>query len=674
MRERVEPSDPFVANDPWLRRLLDALIVVAVLWSVGSAGYAAWAQDWTTDEPVHLAWSDRFWRDGATERDSAARFDSKTPVHVMNVIARSIAAGRGIDDERRLRFIARLPQIAWLFVAFLAAGGIGWRVGGSIVARLAVLLAALDPNLTAHGSVITTDMPLAAATGLVLWAALRHRARPSIPGGIALGAAIGLSLVAKFSAVLLVPIALGVAFFKTGVEGRRLARQIGICLCAAWIVLGAAYRFDRVLAPIGPATWKSSLFVSASSSLPSFPAPLPMSFLEGIDRSRYRDATVPLSIAIAGQVTDHPLWYYFVVAWAFKTPIALIVISLLCVPWIVRRSIQDVEIRWLLIHQVVTLGFFSVAFRTQLGYRFVLMLIPVTSALVAVVLSRLSARRIAIVASVVAVISLIEARPFFDDPIAFSNALVRPKAKAYLYLANADIDWNQNRDRWVEKRKAASLPDNGVLNAPDLQLGLNVVSTSVMAGVAPGDRFRWAREHLEPRGIAGWTHHYFDVTETQYDSFLEEARKLEPTPDARELCGLSAEGEMDPPGRVLPLVAPDAPSGLRVSVLCVATRRGTDIAARADAGRFDFVPSANADLKTYLGPGTRVVFRLTPGVHAFAILETPYRREELDYHLEASFWPERHGALLRILHVDAASLPSGSGLARWFGSSESAER
>ena len=111
-----------------------------------------------------------------------------------------------------------------------------------------------------------------------------------------------------------------------------------------------------------------------------------------------------------------------------------------------------------------TSRFFSFAFKTQLGFRYTLMLVPVTYALVGAAASQtLSRRGLALLALFVASLSLAETSRYWGDPLAFSNVLVQPKVKAYLFLANADIDWNQNRDRWLKLGKATGLPDNGAL-------------------------------------------------------------------------------------------------------------------------------------------------------------------------------------------------------------------
>lgn len=640
-------------------RLIGILAAACAAFSLGFAGYAAWDQDWTTDEHVHLAWSERFWNSGEDERDSAGRYASTTPIHVPHVFLRQRAMSAGVADEKGMRFAARVPQLAWLAITLLAAGALAGRLGGPVAARAGVLFAALDPNLTAHASVATTDMALAGSTALALWAAIAQRQQPTALRAAGLGALIGLALTAKFSAILLTPLALGAAFLKANAWSRKAAREFAICLGCSWLVIVGAYGGSRVFKPLDASPWRSEVFKSLAAAAPRLPVPLPLSFLEGIDRSRARDAAgeTPI-VAILGQVSQRPLWYYFVAAWALKTPIGLMLVSLIFLPWLFLNARKRPEFAWLLAHQFVSLLFFSLAFKTQLGFRYTLMLVPITCAMAAAAASiALHSRAMVPLAVLVAGLSVAETARYWGDPLAFSNALVQPKSKAYLFLANADIDWNQNRNRWDKYRRIEGLPDNGALNPVDLRPGLNVLSTSRLAGVFPGDRFKWTRENLEPRAMAGWTHHYFDVTEEQYDRYLQEARRLSPSPLSEGQCDLSSGGEMNPPGIGTPFESSTSPPGPRVSVLCVATRKGTDIEARVVEGRFDLIPVARPDLKTYLVPGERLQLRLDPGVHLLAIVETPYRRDTLPYRLSVVFTSVRHGALLRIIPAGAADLP-----------------
>src|ERR1700682_2178888 len=98
--------------------------VLAVAFGLGATLISAWREYETPDEPVHLEWSRRLLVEGVTERRSNEYFESKSPISILNVLARrlarrAIAEGASAGRERSLRFASRLPTVA-LLAALLA--------------------------------------------------------------------------------------------------------------------------------------------------------------------------------------------------------------------------------------------------------------------------------------------------------------------------------------------------------------------------------------------------------------------------------------------------------------------------------------------------------------------------------------------------------------------------
>ncbi|HET7746993.1 MAG TPA: glycosyltransferase family 39 protein, partial [Vicinamibacteria bacterium] len=153
------------------------------------AGHAARVQGWTYDEPIHLAWSERLLATGEWERESRERFNSKTPIVIPSVLA---ARASGAADVARTRFAARLPTVAWLAALLGLVFAVGRERFGPAAGGLAAAACALDPNLVANASLVTVDVPFAAATLLLLWSAVRAFERPSAGRAVLAGAAFGL--------------------------------------------------------------------------------------------------------------------------------------------------------------------------------------------------------------------------------------------------------------------------------------------------------------------------------------------------------------------------------------------------------------------------------------------------------------------------------------------------
>jgi len=94
---------------------LGAVSLLVALLSLAASAYAAFEQDWTTDEQYHLGWSRRLIETGETERYSNLHYNSKTPVNVANVAARmQVRRAFDLTDHDTLHGMTRLPTIAWL--------------------------------------------------------------------------------------------------------------------------------------------------------------------------------------------------------------------------------------------------------------------------------------------------------------------------------------------------------------------------------------------------------------------------------------------------------------------------------------------------------------------------------------------------------------------------------
>src|SRR4051812_36697982 len=196
--------------------------VLALLLASLAVGQALWAaarEGWTYDEPIHLQWSERFLDTGVTERTSQERFNSKSPIMVPGVLAREGARRAGAADPSVLRFAARLPSVLWL-VGLLALVYAAGREIGERTALLATAAAALDPNLVAHASLATADLPFACATAGSLLYAYRLWRRPSLAPAVLLGLFVGTAFVAKVSAVLLLPGLAALPFLARGERGQ----------------------------------------------------------------------------------------------------------------------------------------------------------------------------------------------------------------------------------------------------------------------------------------------------------------------------------------------------------------------------------------------------------------------------------------------------------------------
>jgi hypothetical protein len=205
----------------------------------------------TIDEPTHLLAGFRHLTCGdlAINREHPPLFKivAALPLLTMNLRdpigpcdrrAMELDAGgifvlvNGID---RVIIPARLSLM--IFSLLLAAVVfVGARVMfGPVEALIALAVLAFEPMLIAHGSLITNDMALAATLFATVLALHRYREQPTIARLVWIGVAAGLTLAAKHSGVIVLPI---VALFLW-----PRIRACAVVMAVAVVVLFATYGF-----------------------------------------------------------------------------------------------------------------------------------------------------------------------------------------------------------------------------------------------------------------------------------------------------------------------------------------------------------------------------------------------------------------------------------------------
>jgi hypothetical protein len=212
-------------------------------------------------------------------------------------------------------FGTRVP-VMWL-TCLLAALAYRWarELGGPWAGGIALALLVFDPNLLAHGRLTTNDMALTCtvlAASYALWRALRGRTERTAQALVATalaGAALGAALLAKYSALVMVPIAV-LIWIAAGRKTARRARalHLALYLAIAALVTWAGYAFSWGAVPL----------------LGGLPVPAP-AFWSGI-QSILRRTGGGSPAFLLGQHSESGWWVYFPVAFLAKTPLPTLVL------------------------------------------------------------------------------------------------------------------------------------------------------------------------------------------------------------------------------------------------------------------------------------------------------------------------------------------------------------
>jgi hypothetical protein len=320
----------------------------------------------TYDEPAHLAAGYAYWLGGNRDLNpehpplakllAAApllarpvRFDLQDPAYRER---RQWELGHRFlyawNDGTRLLTLARLPMIG-LSTALVAAIFVWTRLTfGVPAAGVAGTLAAFDPNLIAHGRLVTTDVPLALFTFLTAAAVHRLGERFSWRGAAACGLLVGALVSTKYTGIVVG--ALFLALLSVLVPGpwRRRLGMLALVLAIALGVLWVSYGFRHGAGQ--PLDWALVAGPDAGSGALGALRRLgvvPETWLFGGVLIRNMTAVKPSFLL--GHTSLEGSWSYFPVVALLKTPLPTLLLAVLAaLAWPRHRKPWRAEAVWAL--------------------------------------------------------------------------------------------------------------------------------------------------------------------------------------------------------------------------------------------------------------------------------------------------------------------------------------
>jgi 4-amino-4-deoxy-L-arabinose transferase-like glycosyltransferase len=438
-----------------LRRcaLLGAILVLIAAARIVST-YTALSH--TVDEPIHLGagmeWLDHGTMTGDVSHPPMARAlaalgpwlagERWTPTGNTTTDGLAIL-GRDAHYDRMLA-LARLG----ILPLFLLAGGMvflwGNRAGGPLAALVATFLFTTIPPVLAHAGQVTTDMAATAFTAAGAYAGLVWAERPDRRRTVALGAAVGLGMLAKYSLLVFLP-GVWAAMYLCRWRGVRAVpgqlrehwRAAAAAAAIACLVIWAGFRFS-----FGP----------LSFARVSLPAPR---FFDGL-RDIWLHNEAGHASYILGQRHHFGVWYFFPVTLGVKTPLAMILLVgwSLWTAW--RKRLRVAEP---LAYCAVILAI-AMSSRINLGVRHVLPIyvgLSVIAGVAAAAMLRDSPGRWTRLRAAVLfglfgwqVVSGALAHP---DYLSYTNEFTRGHAERF--VGESDLDWGQDMHRVGEFLKKA---------------------------------------------------------------------------------------------------------------------------------------------------------------------------------------------------------------------------
>jgi 4-amino-4-deoxy-L-arabinose transferase-like glycosyltransferase len=361
-------------------------------------------------------------------------------------------------DFERISFWARVPMIALAVALGVLLFVFARDLFGARAAVLAVALFTLEPTILAHGRVVQTDVPATFGYLLLFYTLRRYALAPTWRRALWLGLAAGLGIIAKFSMLLAGPV-LAAAFiallWRAPRDGRgraALAAHACVAALALLFVVHAAYSFDRRALVESDVHLISLLYparvTNVTRAVSALSRVLPADFVLGILWQVHHNAEGhPASLL--GTYSRTGWWYYFPVAFALKTTLPFLLLSLASLAWAGREFFarRDARFLWLLAPVVIYAAFIMTS-RINIGVRYLLPAYPFLFILSGALLERLAtstrARRIGL-ACVVALLAWhgFEALRAYPDYVPYMNQLAAGRPHWQL-LSDSNVEWGDD--------------------------------------------------------------------------------------------------------------------------------------------------------------------------------------------------------------------------------------
>jgi hypothetical protein len=528
----------------WRLTIGGALLAALLLIHITSLRH----KEITTDEPLHYAYGYRVLH-GTPQRASV--LDSSTmpfsSIHVMTSgNLAMLASAADIPLQNSWNGQIRRGRYATIVLSLLLAFYVlqwSYELYGRNGALLSLGLYVFDPNLLAHGQLVTADLPAALMTTIALyhfWQFLKFGGKRR---AFLSAVTLGLSQLAKYSCVYLYPIFLVIAaiycWSAPAVAGavapswhrltwglRRSLIAMAFFAAVSILMINLGFGFNGIGTPLTGYTLKDPVFkrLQEMPIIGRIPLPLPVPYVQGLDLVKFEERMGQGwgNIYMAGRLRvnhhDGKLrgfpGYYFYAAF-FKVPIATQLIFLMALvgyflrwgqPAVWARRREEV---FLLVPILIYSVYFNFFFSAQIGIRHVLLVFALATIFCGRFLAAPESKLRQYTAVILAVWVAVSTFSYYPQFISYFNEFVPDRKLAYRHLADSNLDWRG--DQWYLIEYIRRHP--GVIVDPRKpQAGRIAVPVNALVGVNRNpEEYRWLREHFTPVDHIAYSFLVYDV-------------------------------------------------------------------------------------------------------------------------------------------------------------------
>lgn len=471
-----------------------------------------------------------------------------------------------------LLFLGRLGTILFALTLAIVIWLWAWQRYGPRTGIAALLLTVFEPTLLAHGHLVTTDVPLALTFFVAVIAFSNYLEKPTRRNLIISIVTFVIAQLTKFSAVVLVPIFIVLYIVHRWyrrpdqtqpIKGLPLAL---LFICSSLLLIWLAYGFQMVVPATDPQiktlySEREAIIASGTSAQYSPFVQKAIGLFDpttGFGKSfkqLLETAHVPAysywrglfgvfahngtghGAYLLGQISHYGWWYFFPLAFLFKTPLALLLLIALAVSLLIRRlvrtQIKNVAWNWYVLVIPTTMYWLSsMMSQLNLGIRHLAPTYPFMIIGAALAANWLWRRRVVGKISVVLLFSgmIVSSLHAFPTYITYFNEAAGGPDHGHELLLDSNLDWGQelkNLGTFVTEHqitsirvayfgsaevsyyvpRAQSVPTNEMVAHNGLPNDVVAISSELLYD--PSFQFQWLQAY-KPTAILGHQMYIFD--------------------------------------------------------------------------------------------------------------------------------------------------------------------
>lgn len=495
------------------------LVIIFLTIFLLEASFSIKGKSVTADEPAHLSYGEQILKKHIFQRIS----NSKMPISTLNAFPSFIIEKLGFNLPDKLKlFISRFPTIILGIILgyyiFLWAKEIYNIKAG----YLALFLYIFCPNIIAHSSLITTDIPVTAFILFSSYSYWKYLNNPSKKQLLITGFLFGIAQLSKYTALHLIPIFIIITLYKTILEKERLKLKnffpLIIIFIAALVVINIGCLFEGSFKAFKDSQlYFADLAVKLANTpfIKDIPIPLPYSYWEGIFWVMHDDKQGHPSF-LMGNYSLKGWWYYFLIAFLIKVPLTtLILFTMSFILNIKEKFWNNFNEIFLIIPISYLFIYFSFFFHTDIGIRFILPIFPFVFILSSKIINYIKLEKVAfrLLFTILILFLPYSSLSVFPHYLAYFNEIIGGPKNGYKYLGDSNLEWGQDDELVNEFVKNSK--ENYIVNPEKPVSGNIIVSATFLQGISSfgKDNSIWLRNNFNPIDFIGYSWLIYKIPE-----------------------------------------------------------------------------------------------------------------------------------------------------------------